>query len=210
MQLLLEDTGTCKHGPDEVLVTTHTATPVVSALVVSTFWFSWGKAGIAATRAWPLMEMMAADEMGGTFSEVKGALDIRAHPGQTRIHFCIIQVRCARASYSSNLFFFQHCLCLRLSIKPFSQQAYSMQTAGTTTISGERAQGVIISFLPGEQSVLEPTTCSLRGWVFTLFPLPGSPWTLTESGQRQKWEEKCAWVSSISIMIPVPVMLWWR
>ena len=39
------------------------------------------------------------------------------------------------------------CVSVSLSIKPFSQQAYSVQTAGTTTISGERDRGTIISFL---------------------------------------------------------------
>lgn len=32
------------------------------------------------------------------------------------------------------------CVCVSLSIKPFAQQAYSVQTAGTTTISGETRQ----------------------------------------------------------------------
>uniref|UniRef100_A0A3B4WXF6 TEA domain family member 1a n=1 Tax=Seriola lalandi dorsalis TaxID=1841481 RepID=A0A3B4WXF6_SERLL len=36
---------------------------------------------------------------------------------------------------------------LSFSIKPFSQQAYNVQTAGTTTISGERDHGAISSFL---------------------------------------------------------------
>lgn len=43
-----------------------------------------------------------------------------------------------------------------LSIKPFSQQAYSVQTAGTTTISGEWDQTTIISFLQSEQAVFFP------------------------------------------------------
>lgn len=43
-----------------------------------------------------------------------------------------------------------------LSIKPFSQQAYSVQTAGTTTISGESDHSTIISFLKSEQEVLSP------------------------------------------------------
>lgn len=82
----------------------------------------------------------------------------------------IISAHCGRGSRSIPSFFFLLLLllllfltlCLCRSIKPFSQQAYSMQTAGTTTISGERRPGVIISFLPREHS-LPPTPLARRG-----------------------------------------------
>lgn len=155
-----------------------------------------------------LMEIMTADEIAGTFRAVKDALDIRAHtvahPRRNRIHIQYNFGPLWLCLSFYNLAFFSLILCLGLSIKPFSQQAYSMQTAGTTTISGERDQGVIISFLPCEQSLPSPTTCSLRGGFSLGFHSRVHNEPNTIRSKRNVWRKKpeCSLFCVMTVITP--------
>lgn len=95
---------------------------------------------------------------------------------QSRILFCIMWLQWDQSLLLVYFFFNGLSSVSRLasspSIKPFSQQAYSVQTAGTTTITGERDRRTITFFLP-----LTPRpsmTCPHHRVVFDSAGTPGS------------------------------------
>lgn len=97
----------------------------------------------------------------------------RSHKTPSRIPFCLMQAQCGRprrASSSQPLnALLSVCVSVSLSIKPFSQQAYSVQTAGTTTISGEKGPrfNYLLSAARARWSYLS------TGWFLTPSGRPG-------------------------------------
>lgn len=98
-------------------------------------------------------------------------------------------LRCARPHFL--LMFTPPPVSVSRSIKPFSQQAYSVQTAGTTTISGERLHRTITSFLwQDRRSSVPPLALYRMGFfIFSLCLGPGV--RSAPSPQLVLWRGQC-------------------
>lgn len=157
------------------------------------------------------MEIMAADGIAETFSAVKDALDIRTHtvghPRRNRIHipynFAPLWPCLSFYNLPFFLLFFKHCVSDSVSSRSLSKPTPCRQRGPPQS----QVRGPEVSLSPFCRAASHHLLST--GWFFTGFPLSGSQWTLTLSGQREKREEKCTWVVCFFLNDLQFQSLWW-